>query len=348
MTDPAFEINETDLKIYREFRRNVPVDVLAREFNRTADDIRRVVRRIRAERIDGFALGFIENMEFYRSDADENILCATEKDERDGLVPVGKAKSNILPCSASPSSWQMVGFENIPMLNAAEELQMFRKMNFLKYKAATLRNDLDSNHPDDVVMSRIESLYDQAVAIKKRIVVGSLRLIISIAKRYVGVYSDLIDLISDGNLILLQAVEKFDYGRGNRFSTYLTWAITHHFGRKIPSEKKYRDRFLVGDDVFWDSAVDNRSDGFTEERLQQERETQVEQLLQELDEREKNIIVKRFGIGPSQEVQTLNEVGIELGVSKERVHQIEARALQKLRKVAKERRFDFPEAEPET
>ena len=85
---------------------------------------------------------------------------------------------------------------------------------------------------------------------------------------------------------------------------------------------------------------DDRADPFEEEAVQNQREAQVEKILERLDEREQRIIIRRFGLRRGQEPLTLKQVGAEMGVTKERVRQIEARALTKLRKAAEEDRIE--------
>ena len=92
-------------------------------------------------------------------------------------------------------------------------------------------------------MDEIENLYSAAVAIKNQIVQANLRLVVSIAKRHVSATQDFFSLVSDGNMSLIRAVEKFDYARGNKFSTYASWAIMKNFARTIPGEHKQLDRF---------------------------------------------------------------------------------------------------------
>ncbi len=100
-------------------------------------------------------------------------------------------------------------------------------------------------------MDEIESLYEKSVEVKNQIVQSNLRLVVSIAKRHVNGTDDFFGLISDGNISLIRAVEKFDYSRRTKFSTYATWAIMKNFARTIPDEFKHRDRFrTAGDDAF--------------------------------------------------------------------------------------------------
>ena len=166
---------------------------------------------------------------------------------------------------------------------------------------------------------------------------------VSIAKRHVGQSDNFFELVSDGNMSLIRAVEKFDYARGNKFSTYASWAIMKNFARTIPDEHKRRDRFRTSQEEMFTSAEDVRSDQYEQESSQLQRESQVGRILERLDEREQKIIISRFGLDRNQEPLTLKEVGAEMGVTKERVRQIEARALSKLRKAAQEERIELPE-----
>jgi RNA polymerase primary sigma factor/RNA polymerase sigma factor len=163
---------------------------------------------------------------------------------------------------------------------------------------------------------------------------ANLRLVVSIAKRRVGPSDSFFDLVSDGNMSLIRAVEKFDYARGNKFSTYASWAIMKNYARTIPDEHKRRDRFRAADMDMLQTATDARGD-VTQQRIDEsDRMTQVGRFLDRLDAREQTIIIRRYGLDHVHEPQTLKEVGSALGVTKERVRQIEAKALEKLREAA--------------
>lgn len=191
-------------------------------------------------------------------------------------------------------------------------------------------------------MDEIERLYDQAVAIKNRIVRANLRLVVSIAKRHVGQADNFFELVSDGNMSLIRAVEKFDYARGNKFSTYASWAIMKNYARTIPDEHRRRDRFRTSQSELFYSTEERRSDQYEQEAAQSQRERQISKILERLDEREQKIIISRFGLDHGHEPLTLKEVGAEMGVTKERVRQIEARALSKLRLAAQDEKIDVP------
>ena len=137
---------------------------------------------------------------------------------------------------APPSSsvWPyMVSLYKVPLLTREQEVHLFRKMNYLKYKASRLRERLDPARPQKTRMAQIEKLYEEIIATKNRIICANLRLVVSIAKRHVKPAQDIFDLVSDGNVSLMHAVEHFDYSFGNKFSTYAAWAIINNFSRTI-------------------------------------------------------------------------------------------------------------------
>jgi RNA polymerase primary sigma factor/RNA polymerase sigma factor len=319
-------------KIYQQYRRGGSVEALAKRFCRTKTSIYRIINEMRAKRILELPLDLIPNPTFSRTDAPKTIL---------GPMPEVEvsAKKVRLPSGLPP---YLASLYEVPLLTREQEAYLFRKFNYLKYSAAKLREGLDPAHAKSSVMDEIERFYDQAVAVKNQIVRANLRLVVSIAKRHVGPTDNFFELVSDGNMSLIRAAEKFDYARGNKFSTYASWAIMKNFARTIPDEHRRRDRFRTSQLETFATAEDQRSDQYEQESAQSQRQSQVKKILGRLDERERKIIISRFGLNHSNEPLTLKEVGAENGVTKERIRQIEARALSKLREAAQEDKIDLP------
>jgi len=324
--------DETKQKIYEQFRRDISIEELAKRYSRTKTSIYRIVNEMRAKRILELPLDYISNPYFGRENVEKTILGPMPENEQ-------SAKKVRLPSGLPP---YLASLYEVPLLNREQEGYLFRKFNYLKYKATKLRGQLDPTHARASLMDEIERLYDQAVGVKNQIVRANLRLVVSIAKRHVGPTDNFFELVSDGNMSLIRAAEKFDYARGNKFSTYASWAIMKNFARTIPDEHRRRDRFRTSQAEMFGAAPDGRSDQVGLESAQNQRVSQIGKILERLDEREQKIIVSRFGLDYALEPLTLKEVGAEMGVTKERVRQIEARALAKLRQAAQDEKIEVP------
>ena len=162
-----------------------------------------------------------------------------------------------------------------------------------------------------------------------------------IAKRHVGPTNNFFELVSDGNMSLIRAVEKFDFSRGNKFSTYASWAIMKNFARTIPEENYRRDRFVTGHEEMFEAAADNRTDEHEYESAPQAhaRSRQGDAGPARRARAQDHHQPLRPG---RRERANLEQLGRELGITKERVRQIESRAQEKLRKIASEERLDLP------
>jgi RNA polymerase primary sigma factor len=326
---------ETKRKIFQQYHRGESVEVLAKRFNRTRTSIYRIIAEMRARRIMEMPLDYIPNPLYVRVKSqriEQRIMGPIPADEQ----PAKKAR---LPSGLPP---YLASLYEVPLLSRRQEAHLFRKMNYIKYKAARLRSKLDLEHPKSSLMEYVERTYDEAVATKNQIVRANLRLVVSIAKRHVGPAENFFELVSDGNMSLMRAAEKFDFSRGNKFSTYASWAIMKNFARTIPNEHRYHDRFRTSQPEMFSAAEDERTDQVEIESSQMQREAQIEKVLGCLDDREQKIIVRRFGLRRGEEPLTLKQVGVELGVTKERIRQIEARALSKLRKAVEDEKIEFP------
>jgi len=324
--------DEDKKKLYQLHRRGVQIEAIAQRFGRTKTSVYRVINELRARRIMELPLDFIPNPTFGKASVEKSIMTDMPESET-------AAKKTRLPAGLPP---YLASLYEVPLLNREQEGHLFRKFNYLKFKATKLREELDPARARSTVMDQIESLYEQAVALKNQIVRANLRLVVSIAKRHVGQGDNFFELVSDGNMSLIRAVEKFDYARGNKFSTYASWAIMKNFARTIPDEHRHRDRFRTSHSEMFSSTEEHRSDQYEQESAQNQREGQIGKILERLDEREQKIIISRFGLDHVHEPQTLKEVGAEMGVTKERVRQLEARALNKLRIAAQEEKIEVP------
>ena len=189
-------------------------------------------------------------------------------------------------------------------------------------------------------LREIEQFLLRANVVKNRIVRANLRLVVSIAKRHVGGPQGLFELISDGNVSLMLAVEKFDYSRGNRFSTYASWAIIRNFARSVPRERYQLDRFTTGHEEVLDVAAALRTYDPNEVSVPELRES-IDAVLAQLNPRERAILIDHYGLDDSGQPKTFDQLGRSLGISKERVRQIEIQALKKLRKIMRPQRADL-------
>jgi RNA polymerase sigma factor (sigma-70 family) len=324
--DPA-----TKQMIFNSFRRGIPVDTLAKRFARTRSSMYRVLNEIRAQRLLEQPIDLIYNPSF-DDPAQETTILADMPGAEDYEENRRQAR---VPKDAPP---ELASLYETPLLNKDQEQHLFRKMNFLKHKANQVLNNLKSISgridPHKVRahdLDRVEELLERANAIKDRLINCNMRLVVSIAKRHSGQTDNFFELLSDGNVSLIRAVEKFDYSRGNKFSTYGSWAIMKNFARSIPEEKNRRERYLTGAEELFDTAPDNRTDEQECLASAEQASHKVNRLLEYLDPREREIIRMRAGLDSHAEGMTLEKIGEKLGITKERVRQLNVRAMKKLR-----------------
>ncbi|HEX4655651.1 MAG TPA: RNA polymerase sigma factor [Mycobacteriales bacterium] len=322
--------------------------------------------------------------------ADEGIEILDTADEELDEEPPAKPSAdddvNLRSQTNDPVRMYLKEIGRVPLLTAAEEVDLAKRVEaglFASEKLTMSASLAVAMHRDLELIER-----DGQLA-KKRLIEANLRLVVSIAKRYVGRGMLFLDLIQEGNLGLIRAVEKFDYTKGYKFSTYATWWIRQAITRAIadqartiripvhmvetinklvriqrqllqdlgreptpeeigkemelPPERVREIQKLSQEPVSLETPIGEEDDSnlgdFIEDSdavvpidaasfiLLQE---QLDSILHTLSEREKKVIQLRFGLTDGHP-RTLEEVGKEFGVTRERIRQIESKTLSKLR-----------------
>ena len=307
------------------------VACLAKAFSLSKTAVHGGLMEARVKRLTGANVDYIDSDEFHQRNAEARICGpAPEVDNSTiGRVPTG------LPA-------YLVELYRVPLLTKAQEQYYFRRMNFRKFQFSELRNELDVKKPSARMVSKLESLLSDITEVKNLLIRSNLRLVVSIAKRYLKASTVFFELVSDGNVSLIRAVEKFDYARGNKFSTYASWAILKNFARSVPAEHRRLDRFRTGNEEVFVQKTEQRGSFFIDEHMNKTKRAVIREMMEELDGREQKVISCRFGLREGEEPETLEQVGSRLGVTKERVRQIEVRTLEKLRRIAERRAFEIP------
>ena len=326
-----------------------------KDMNLGAEQFEEILEFMEAHNIDVLRISDDDDEDILLDDEDE-----VEVEQIDLSVPDGVSIED-------PVRMYLKEIGKVPLLSAEEEIELAKRMEL---------GDMEA---------------------KKRLAEANLRLVVSIAKRYVGRGMLFLDLIQEGNLGLIKAVEKFDYRKGYKFSTYATWWIRQAITRAIadqartiripvhmvetinklirvsrqllqelgreptPEEiaaemnmpvERVREILKISQEpVSLETPIGEEEDSHLGDFIQDDNvpvpadaaaftllKEQLEEVLSTLTEREKKVLTLRFGLEDGR-ARTLEEVGREFNVTRERIRQIEAKALRKLRHPSRSRKL---------
>lgn len=320
--------NEDKEAIFRLYTIGIPMRVLCKEYGRNRSTIYRVIYQIKAAEILANEIAYVHNPEF-DDPAAATVIEETEVELTPGQKHEPEPDADGI---AELPAYLRDLHKKAKLLTREDEFTLFRRLNYVKHRLALRREQLKVTGALAAVINEIEDLYHRAVSIKQHIIRSNLRLVVSIAKRHTRSSMDFNTLVSDGNLSLMQAVEKFDYGRGNRFSTYASWAIMKNYAKSIPEESHVLETFRAASPEMLELMPGMFSlDETPKPELMAGFRKLLDRVLRRLTEREREVVVARFGLRSDGSRATLEEIGSSFELSKERIRQIEAKALQKLR-----------------
>ena len=364
--------------------------------------------QLEAEQFDKI-LDFLEanNIDVLRitdDDSDDEILLDVDDEDE---IEVEKIDLSV-PDGVSiedPVRMYLKEIGKVPLLSAEEEIELAKNMEagaVAKEKIAILKSREENATEEELaeIKEEIKNLQkdlDAGDEAKKRLAEANLRLVVSIAKRYVGRGMLFLDLIQEGNLGLIKAVEKFDYRKGYKFSTYATWWIRQAITRAIADQARtiripvhmvetinklirvsrqllqelgreptpeeiaeemdmpvdrVREILKISQEpVSLETPIGEEEDSHLGDFIQDDNvpvpadaaaftllKEQLEEVLGTLTEREQKVLTLRFGLEDGR-ARTLEEVGKEFNVTRERIRQIEAKALRKLRHPSRSRKL---------
>ncbi len=286
---------------------------------------------VRWRKLKDVRIEFVFCDSFRSSSARKSIMGPMPKLEDTAHKSYLKKSSNQAPAGTPP---YLASLYQTPLLTPEQEYHLFRKMNYLNCRADALREKLTSGPIVEKQVSRLDEMLREAHAVRNQIVQANLRLVVSIARRFVDGSNSFEDLVSEGNVPLIRAVEIFDFTRGYRFSTYATWAVRNTFVRSVPRSRRRSTRYLTGAHQIFEGCSEGRLSQTEYERQERHIVNTVSGLLSHLDNRERKIVMSRFGLDGTGTKKKFREISSQLEISTERVRQIVSRALDKLRVIS--------------
>jgi len=326
-------------EIYKLYRQGCDVTELMGRFGRNRSSIYRIINGRRAKILLAKKIEFIASDEFLGESASSRILSRST----DEMLPPAPKKVEPLKLADGSLPEYLQTLKNVPVLNRESEAELFRRYNYLKYLVCKERAGIKPSRASGLKIRRIEQYLAEAETIQKRIIEANLGLVVGIARKHASAGASLLDLISEGNVSLMRAVEKFDYARGFRFSTFASWTIAKDYARKIPAIASRLDRTTAASLANFQRDLRTK-DAADFAAIDRAHKSLTRMIKDNLTEREQYIIMNRYGLIGSpvkKKTKTLLQIGRELGLSKERIRQIELGALQKLRQSLSVEEFDL-------
>ncbi len=229
----------------------------------------------------------------------------------------------------------LTAVEECRILTFEGEQFLFKRLNFLRFRAHALNATLKTQRRPRKTKAEIQRLLDEAGDTREEIARANLRLISFVCRKMSKSNDEFDEFVAEANTILLNAIDKFDFSRGYRFSTYLTHAVQRHIARWIGRASKRRSRELSdGNETLLWAAAAHESVEPSHVDVQAAATVVLKEMEQILDERECFIVRGRFGLDGSEKGKSLRALGDEIGISKERTRQILYQSLEKLAEVA--------------
>ncbi|MBC7835190.1 MAG: sigma-70 family RNA polymerase sigma factor [Phycisphaerales bacterium] len=237
----------------------------------------------------------------------------------------------------SPGKSRTVKSAQQVILTGAEEKVLFHQFNYARFRVWKLQQDVWASPSKQPTAEQAEDIlrwYRKSEVIREQIAETNLALVLAMAKRTRMSEVDFADLVSEGNMALLRAVDKFDAGRGYKFSTYACRAILKAFSRQGMKLSKYRQRFPTDFDPKLEKSnfLETKRASFEKEAAEEVKRIVLDNKA-DLTDVERTVIEHRFGLeaGEIEKPMTLEQVGQIIGVTKERVRQIQNKAMEKIR-----------------
>ncbi|MEX2672828.1 MAG: sigma-70 family RNA polymerase sigma factor [Phycisphaeraceae bacterium] len=308
--------------IHRAYQRGIGAGELAKRFGKSRNSIYRAVHRRRAAAIQNLPLSYITSPTFDLPDAAQIILNAT---------PHHAPSTTSQPDDDAGNGHRERGERH----SAAFERALFVQYNYLKYRAAGLRDQLDPSEPNARDLDQIETWLRRALATKLRLLRANQKLVISVARKHLATRSEelgpsLDELLAEGNAVLAEAVDSYDPAGRNRFEAYLGWTLmrrfatftrtTHRPTRPIPPAQTFERATAA----YWPGALNSATPA------------ELTHLLTTLTDRERFVLTRHLGLGEEYHLdpQPLAAIAAELELTVERAQRLEHRALAKVRRTA--------------